>query len=281
MKSLKFALVCVAASTLSLMTGSAYADPSPAEWQPGPSASGDNTYQGSIDLPGTRGVSSGTSFTLAGWVVDTTAQGWAGIDQVQVYSGPMDQAGTLLAAAVVAQDRPDVGSALGNGFWNASGFSAEIPGSALQPGAYQLLVYAHSPAKGWWMSTTYLAVFPGADWSTPAGLPTVSINAPARDARVWATGHGTYTLTGSAADPRASRTAGSGIDRVEVYFNGPRNDPRRQFVGTADINGTDWSLTFSPENYPTGFTRMYVYARSRFTGSESVAARSFLLGPPT
>src|SRR5437868_5303022 len=62
-----------------------------ASWQPGPDGVLDNTYDGFIDVP-TNGATVPASgpFAVTGWVVDTTAQGWAGIDNVQVFLGTMD-----------------------------------------------------------------------------------------------------------------------------------------------------------------------------------------------
>src|ERR1700730_13874032 len=93
-----------------------------AGWQPGPGAILDNTYTGFIDVPtsGATVPSTGT-FTVAGWFVDMTAQGWAGADDVQVWLGTMDGGGRMLAKAVFAQPRPDVATALGHPYFAASG----------------------------------------------------------------------------------------------------------------------------------------------------------------
>src|SRR5437762_12894140 len=97
-----------------------------AGWQPGPGAILDPTYAGFIDVPSNGANVSSGGFTVAGWFVDQTAQGWAGADDVQVWQGAMDGGGKMLAKALFAQNRPDVGGALGNPFWSASGFSAAI-----------------------------------------------------------------------------------------------------------------------------------------------------------
>src|SRR5690242_11283184 len=98
-----------------------------AGWQPGPGGVGDNTYTGFIDAPtGGATVPGGGAFFVAGWFVDTTAQGWAGADDVQVWLGTMDGGGHMLAKAQFAQPRPDVASALGNPFYAASGFTAVV-----------------------------------------------------------------------------------------------------------------------------------------------------------
>jgi hypothetical protein len=81
-----------------------------------------------------------------GWAVDLAAEGWAGIDDVQVRNG-----GTVLAHGSVAGDRPDVVAATGNPFWAAtsnpfwaaSGF--DVPGSS---GGASEAMRASPTAKG-------------------------------------------------------------------------------------------------------------------------------------
>src|SRR5437016_7680811 len=78
-------------------------------WQPGPGAVLDNTYDGFIDVPSAGATVPGSgSFSVAGWFVDTTAQGWAGADDIQVWLGTMDGGGQMLAKALLGQNRPDV-----------------------------------------------------------------------------------------------------------------------------------------------------------------------------
>src|SRR4029077_9861614 len=115
-----------------------------ATWTPGPGASGDNTYIGFIDVPSAGATVTNGGFTVAGWFVDTTAQGWAGADGVEVWLGVMD-GGQLVVKASFAQNRPDVASATGNPYWAASGFGADIPAGALATGPQTLSVYVHTP----------------------------------------------------------------------------------------------------------------------------------------
>lgn len=243
-----------------------------ASWQPGPDGAGSNTYLGFVEQPSDGLATSGAPFVISGWLVDKTAQGWAGFDQVQIYNGAMGSVGTLLASADVGLDRPDVASATGNPFWSQSGFIAQVPGSALQPGAYALQLYGHTPAKGWWYTTFYLAVGVSATGQV-AGAPTLSINRPSAEENIPAT-KPSYTVSGSAADPQAG-AGSSGIDQVAVYLNGPRGDPHAAFLGNASITGTDWSLTFSPNLYQWGPTSLYVYARSQISGQETQKVQFF------
>src|SRR5262252_4297848 len=138
-------------------------------WQPGPGAVQDNTYDGFIDQPTNGATVPGSgSFPLSGWFVDTTAQGWAGADDVQVWQGTMDGGGKMLAKAVFAQSRPDVAAAEANPFWDASGFGAAIPSGALGPGPQTLSVYVHTPGKGWWFKQVQVNVSGTAAPAAPA-----------------------------------------------------------------------------------------------------------------
>jgi hypothetical protein len=128
----------------------AFAEPF-SSWAPGPGAVGDGTsYAGYIETPTANATVPNGSFLITGWFVDTTAQGWAGADDIQIYAGKMDQGGTMLAEAAFAHNRPDVAAALANPYYASSGYSAIIDGSHLQLGPQTLTVYTHTPGNGWW-----------------------------------------------------------------------------------------------------------------------------------
>jgi hypothetical protein len=140
------------------------AAPPPSGWLAGPAATGgDDVLAGAIDLPtpGARIATAGP-VQLAGWFVDRTAQGWAGADDVEVFLGVMGNGGVPLAHAFFAQSRPDVGAALGNPYWTASGWTAVFNASALLPGSNTLSVYAHTPNRGWWYRQVSVSVAPQA-----------------------------------------------------------------------------------------------------------------------
>src|SRR5438105_5808057 len=125
-----------------------------AGWQGGPGAILDNTYDGFVDSPSNGGTVPGSgSFLVSGWFVDKQAQGWAGADDMQVFVGQMGSGGTMIAHGIVAQNRPDVGAALGNPFWSASGFFATVAGSSVPGGSQTLNVYIHTAGKGWWFKS--------------------------------------------------------------------------------------------------------------------------------
>jgi hypothetical protein len=122
-------------------------------WSAGPDASGSGTFIGRVETPRAgQNINPGSSLLVTGWAADVTAQGWAGIDGVEVWSGAKDKGGTKLATGSVGQARADVAEAIGSGFRN-SGFTAVIPSSALSSlnsGAQPFYVYIHTPNKGTW-----------------------------------------------------------------------------------------------------------------------------------
>jgi hypothetical protein len=250
-----------------------------AGWEAGPEANPGQAdlVEGVIDAPAVGAVVAvDRPLQVAGWVVDTSAQGWAGIDAVHVYVGKAGEGGRFLTAGTVGRSRPDVASALNNGFWTASGFEAVVPAGLLKPGTTQLTVYAHSPDKGWWSRQV--------DTITTASLrgPVLQVETPA-PATELKTSKDDYTIAGYALDPGA--THGSGVDQVEVYIYGERGSPNAQRVGMANMDlrsevaaaryGTQfaqsgWSLTIRPTRYRAGNSILYIYADSYVTGRETL-----------
>ncbi|MCA1647674.1 MAG: hypothetical protein LC797_20165 [Chloroflexi bacterium] len=288
----------VAALIGTLSAPSAIAADAFSTWTPGPGAVGDNTYVGFIDVPPTNATVPPGSFQVAGWFVDTTAQGWAGADDVQVFQGTLDGDGKMLARATFAQARPDVAAALGNPYWAASGFNAGVPAGALAAGGQTLSVYVHTPGKGWWYKQVQVNVSATATTSAPApivsgaALPLVVIEKPA-DGEVVKTSND-YTIIGYALDRNArpnQGVAGSGIDRVQVYFGAERDNGGR-FVGEAELGFNDsipeglygaqfassgWRLTFKPTQFHVNTYLMFAYARSAVSGQEDSAVRFFAI----
>jgi hypothetical protein len=254
-------------------------------WVPGPGGVGDTTISGAVDQP-----SSTTANVLTGWVVDTTAQGWSGIDDVQIFNGLMDGGGHLVAHPVFQLNRPDVASSLNNAYWAASGWSASIPNGATGVGAV-LYVYAHTPAKGWWYQQAILNVpfagsqpAPRLDVELPTPLATVHDKSP-------------YTMRGSAYDPLAGPGQGTGVDRVQVYLNGDRQSGI--YIGDAQPGVFDnfaaragpqfanagWQLTFQTSSWldtqtDNSLVPMTVYARSSLTDEEAKVSTTIVISLP-
>ncbi|HLZ30831.1 MAG TPA: hypothetical protein VKV73_26230 [Chloroflexota bacterium] len=276
--------VLAAALTLSVATPT-FGQPAsgPTGWQPGQGATGDNTYIGVIDAPsGGSTVSLSGPLRVSGWFVDTTAEGWAGLDDLQVFLGTMD-GGTSLGHGAIGLSRPDVAATWGNPFWSAAGWQAAIDPGMLPSGEDSLYVYAHTPAKGWWglpvlvevqQPTTSTGERLAPAPALQGALPTVGVAAPTEN-EVVSTRIRVFPLSGSASDPT---NGARGIDWVEVWMNGEANTDNATILGVADMNsdGT-WSLPFDPGAHLPLPTNLYVYAHSRVTGKKALVVRHFFL----
>ncbi len=268
-------------------------------WTSGPGGILDNTYDGYIDLPKAAASVPNGGFTVAGWFVDKTAEGWSGADDVQIWQGTMDGGGKLLTKAVFAQSRPDAAAATGNPFWAASGFGGVVPAGSLAVGGQALSVYAHTPGKGWWYKQVQVTVSTSAA-ASPAPAPGVAAPAPTISGGALAIiviekpttteNVGTrnlYTMMGYALDKNASINQGvqsTGIDRVSVYVDKEKDDGGT-FLGDADLAFSDtlaqaaygaqfdtagWRLTFNPTGLHKGNHNLFVYAHSVVTGKEGL-----------
>jgi hypothetical protein len=245
-------------------------------WTPGPDAvdTGTPFIQGYIDSPAPgMNVPPGSALHVSGWIVDQTAQGWAGFDQLNVYQGKAGEGGTLLAQGTVGESRPDVAAATGNPSWVNSGFDATVPASAVPSGPATLGVYAHSPAKGWWYQQVPINGS-GAAAEAPSGL-VINVIAPGPNESIVNTGD--YVIRGAAYDTRTSANTGVGVDRVQVYLDGLRGVAGSHSLGEAYPDAqTLWSVTFHPTQFDKVVHHwMYVYARSAVTGEEQILAREF------
>lgn len=264
----------------------------PGEWQPGPNAAGDNTYAGVIDLP-VSGASlpSNEPMTISGWVVDQSADGWAGIDNVHVYDGLAGAGGTFLGQATFAQARPDVAQALGNPFFANSGFALTLGVGVLAGGPHTLSVYAHTPAKGWWFSQVPVTIVAAATATEP-GAAAGPVNVLLRPSMVTVSKQQDhYSIKGYALD--SSATADVGIDHVDVYMDEMRGHGGT-FIAQASL-GQDspeaagaygprfqqagYQLDFKPANFSMGDHHIYSYAVSSITGRETIAITGFKIGP--
>ena len=235
-------------------------------WAPAAGAAGDNTYEGFIDQPSPgASVALGALFHVSGWIVDTTAEGWAGIDDVQVLNGS-----TVLTHAVIQLSRPDVAAATSNPYWAASGFDAIVPSGSLQSGPTTLTVVAHTPGKGSWSKTTSITIVgSGAILTSPTtgtGL-VLKLIFPVPGDVIVANNNG--TLNGVAYDTRTTAELGVGVDRVQAYLDGPRGVAGSIPLGTATQVGTNWSLFWQPTRYDhVKHHILFIYAHSNVTDEE-------------
>jgi hypothetical protein len=269
------------------VSGTAAAEMAIPAWAPGPFAAGDNTYDGFIDSPASGAtVPADRPMLIRGWAVDRTAEGWAGVDDVHVYDGRAGEGGTFLGQALVAQSRPDVAAALGYPYWDASGFSMIVPGSTLLPGVRTLTVYAHTPDKGWWSREVTVNVAATLELPYPDDPLSVVI-APSRDASASTTGD--YQIKGYSLDRNADPSQGTGVDRVQIYMDGPRGSAEALLLGEATLgqwlgSGADygsqfaragWDLIITPTQYASTSHTLYVYVRSSVSGKETLTTIPF------
>jgi hypothetical protein len=216
--------------------------------------------------------------TLSGWFVDTSAEGWTGADDLQVFSGVMGGGGTSLGHGTLGLPRSDIAASLNNAYWSAAGWSAVIDPGALALGDNTLSVYVHTPAKGWWFTQLAVAVVPsggGISGLLPGAAPPIlSVAAPVQDERI-SIHLPVYRVTGTARDPVAGARA---IDRVQVWLNGEQNTDNASFIGDADI-ATDgsWELDFSPWKFTPLTSNMYVYAHSDLSNRTTLAVIHFVI----
>jgi hypothetical protein len=211
-------------------------------------------------------LSVGQLVHVSGWVVDSTAQGWTGVDDVQLFAGTMD-AGTSLGHASLGLSRPDVAASLNNPYWSTAGFGLVLDPAGLPPGPNTLTVYAHTPSKGWWYTQVAVTVGgsagSGAGPRVPGSGPVITVNAPV-DGQVISTHVPQFLINGSATDPVTGPRA---IDWVELWLDGERDTPGAFFLGAPSLNSDgSWTLDFSPWNYPAITSNLYVYAHSDVTG---------------
>lgn len=243
-----------------------------AGWQSVDTGQTDSALIGSIELPqdGATVAASGP-VQLSGWFVDTTAQGWAGADAVQIVRGD-----TPVAQGTVGRNRPDVAATFGNAFWSASGFDVTFDAAKLPTGLMTLSVQVHTPAKGWVARTINLTIGT-AEILAPAPaaqgpLPQLSVLTPQPGEAV-PTSNRRYVISGSAHDP--SQTNG-GIDSVELWLNGEANTDAASLLGIADVDGSgNWRLEFDPAQFEPADANLYAYARSALSGKRRLAVVHF------
>jgi hypothetical protein len=255
-------------------------------WLPGPGASGANTYIGVIDAPAMGARVNTPAVQLAGWFVDTSAQGWAGADDIEIFLGTLGNGGTMLAHAFLAQDRPDVAQTFGRPDWLASGWTAIVPTNALLPGANRLSIYAHSPMKGWWYRQVTVNVDAGATTRiTPVqqgydvSFPQCSGPEPNAPAFAVVGVNGGRAFTGNPCLARQYIWALGALSpvqpRASFYMNtgnpGPEASTRWPAAGTTQPRPCDgtWSVACA---YDYGWLAAQdAYARARSVAGDSAA----------
>ena len=94
-----------------------------------------------VDLPA-QNQNTSQNLVIAGWAVDLASTQSSGVDAIHCYAYPAGSNSAIwLGAAAVNLSRSDVGNAFGAARFAASGF---LLNTTLGPGAYTLVVFAHS-----------------------------------------------------------------------------------------------------------------------------------------
>jgi hypothetical protein len=104
-----------------------------------------------------------------------------------------------------------------------------------------------------------------------------------------------YTIRGTAYDPLADPSKGTGVDRVSVYLNGDRKSgiyigdatlgQYDKFSQQAGYDNAGFQLSFQPNSWMTflndnQITQLTVYAHSSVTGSETNSQMSIIVTTP-
>ena len=276
---------CVALSALVHAEIPAAADAT-SDWLPGPGAAGDNTYAGFIDSPANGStISFNSEIAVNGWVVDQSASGWSGIDDVQVYLGLQDQGGTLLSRARIAVPRNDVAAVFGNPDWATAGFSVSFADSGLAIGPNQLTIYAHTPDKGSWYRQVEVRV-PAPPDRPFADDPLLIVREAAPSLEVTAK-TSTLTLRGYVIDRNMPLgtvlgVGGSGVARMQVYLDGPRNtgtllgmatlgQKNREATGFGErFLNSGFEVTVHPSDFGAERHELFLYALSAYWPNETL-----------
>jgi hypothetical protein len=260
-----------------LVSSPALADES---WIAGPGGVGASTYLGAIDRPQpNESVVIGRPLHISGWVLDTTAQGWTGIDEVRVYLGQMDAGGTLLGRATIGLSRPDIASKTGVPAFVASGFAADVSTTGFAEGPTTLSLYVHTPDKGWWYGQVSVGLVTQLYVTDPINVITWPVNGQTLPLRQ------RWPIAGYALDRNAPY--GTGIDRVLVYLDG--DIARGVLVGEAtrgvtgltptafgpQFAGAGYQLVFDPSRLHDGTHDFSIYAHSALTGRTTFSDVSF------
>jgi hypothetical protein len=107
---------------------------------------------------------------------------------------------------------------------------------------------------------------PGTATASGSGL-VLKIISPGPDDIITSNNNG--TIFGVAYDTRTRAELGSGVDRVQVYLDGPRGQAGSQALGDATLSGTNWSLSWEPTRFnKVEHHILWVYAHSNVTGEE-------------
>jgi hypothetical protein len=137
-------------------------------------------------------------------------------------------------------------------------------------GSQTLTVYAHTPGKGWWfMGVAVNGGGSGTSAAAPAaptgGAPTLQIINPTEGQNV--STKSDYTINGKASPSNVT---------IDVWINGERNTKYATELGTTTpTSDGSWSLRFVPTHFASTHSNLYVYAKDKTTGVETLTSVGF------
>ena len=213
----------------------------------------------------------GPTLLVTGWTIDAGASTGTGVDAVHVWAYPFTGGvlgtPTFLGTASLGFGRPDVAAIFGAAF-ASSGYA--LQSSALAPGPYRLVVFAHSTVSGLFNPSTFVDVTVAAA-ATPD--PWMALENPPANS----TQQQPFLTTGWALDFGAA--VGPGVDMIHVWATRV-SDGTQTFLGMASYGAARsdvaalFGSSFSASGYSlsvTGLTPgtydLSVFARSTVTGT--------------
>lgn len=222
-----------------------------------------------------QAISPSSGFSVRGWVVDRTAQGWAGVVAVEVYDGLVEEGGRLLGSSTAYLSRPDVARALGNSYWERSGFDVFVSGGQFSWGDRTIAVYAVTENRGRYLKAIPISIraaSPSPSDPFPED-PIIRVLDPLPMSIVRAS---PAVIRGYALDRNVTAGFGvTGVDRVEIYL-GPR-EAGGTFIGTANLgkrygepglefndqrfDTAGFDAIWEPRQFGRGDFELYFYAR--------------------
>jgi uncharacterized protein DUF4082/Big-like domain-containing protein/N,N-dimethylformamidase beta subunit-like protein/purple acid phosphatase-like protein/all-beta uncharacterized protein/BACON domain-containing protein len=209
-----------------------------------------------VDTP-TQGQPLNQPFTLAGWAIDSDSQSGPGVDAIHVYAYPNPGSGQppiFLGVGTYGDARPDLANVFGSQFAN-SGFHLTAGSAApLAPGAYQIVVFAHSTVA---LAFNQARVV---DVTIPSPSPLILIDGPANGSTIPAT----FTISGWAID--LSSAVGPGVDTVHVWAFPTNGGPAIGVgVATYGIARPDVGAIFGARFTNSGWTLTGTLPSGRYT----------------
>jgi len=159
--------------------------------------------QSFIDVP-TGNATLSPSFLVSGWAIDLGAPAGTGVDAVHIWAYPLANPGAPIFLGVAAYGgvRSDLATYAGPQFAN-SGYTLGTVG--VPPGAYRLVVYAHSTVSGIFSAQTRDITV------RTLGNPAMNVDTPV----VGSTMSLPFTIAGWAIDRDAS--SGPGVNFVQIW----------------------------------------------------------------